>query len=139
MIALFPKGRRFVLGLLTGVALVVIGCTALDQLHYLPKLKPSAEIKVERLDRIELYTAGLHVGTIIFDKWGNAVFVGDGSEIQAVLSELMAYLGMIQQYSQPPPSEEEYDGYEGPLCPDPYGGADEPCPSAAYSDSLSLT
>ena len=59
-------------------------------------LKPEVRIEIRQMDRMELYAGGLHVGTIIFDSAGHAIFAGDYSQVKGVLGELLQFLQWLQ-------------------------------------------
>ena len=59
-------------------------------------LKPEVRIEIKQLDRMEFYAGGLHVGTVIFDAAGHAIFPGDSTQIKGVLGELLGFLQWLR-------------------------------------------
>jgi len=59
-------------------------------------LKPEVRLELRSMDRIELYAGGLHVGTVIFDSAGHAIFAGDYSQIKGILGELLTFLQWLR-------------------------------------------
>jgi hypothetical protein len=106
--------KLFVKAFLVSIALIGAGC-AVQQRWYRgpgenkPKsihLAPSVSIKMESLDRLEIYVGGVHAGTFVFDGSG-AVFVGDSAPAARVIQELLTQIEMLRAY-QDESNEETY-------------------------------
>ena len=60
-----------------------------------PTLSPEVGIKIEGLDRLEIFMGGVHVGTVLMDEEG-AILLGETSESAAVLGKFLAFLRLFE-------------------------------------------
>lgn len=64
------------------------------------RLKPEVRVTMNRLDRIEIFAGGIHVGTVILDGAGG-IFIGpDPTQAAAVTRELLRMLEMQRVYEE---------------------------------------